>query len=128
VIVANVSKLPNIRYNQIMKKRRILLKRLGYFSKILYIIITEIIEASRKPKQQQHGHRYTQTNKNIPSKTQAPPAEINIKKLYHELALQYHPDGAVNEVDKKFRTQLFVKIKSAYDSRDIKTLQAYKLE
>ena len=110
-----------------MKKWHRILKKFGRFSKILYIIVSEIIDEGKKSKRQKQ-YRRTQTNIHTTPKTQTLPEKIDIKKLYHELALKYHPDGAVNEVDKKFRTQLFVKIKSAYDRGDIKTLQAYKLD
>ena len=110
-----------------MKKWHRVLRKFGYFSKILYIIVGEIIDESKKSKRPKQ-YRRTQANTYTPLKTQTPPEKIDIKKLYHELALKYHPDGAKNEVDKKFRTQLFVKIKSAYDNRDIKTLEAYQLD
>lgn len=80
--------------------------------------------------QQNFQNRKNQNSQIFENQLQKEPkvSEEEIKKLYHELALKYHPDSAQSERDKEFRNELFKKIKSAYDSRDIKTLRLYKLD
>lgn len=48
-----------------------------------------------------------------------------LQKMYHNLAKKYHPDFAQGEEDKKFRTELFRKIKDAYDRDDMDTMRMY---
>lgn len=61
-------------------------------------------------------------------KTESSFTEKEIHDLYRELAKKYHPDFAQNETDKKFRNDLLKKINLAYEKRDFKTLQNYKLD
>lgn len=50
-----------------------------------------------------------------------------LKNLYYDLAKKYHPDHAQSEQDKEFRNQLFIKLKDAYEKKDMKTLRMYKI-
>ena len=113
----------------------------GAAGTIMYIIYREIVEARDKKQRQKYYQNKTYQPKQPPkTEYRTPPhnppptpkptfvSEEEIKKLYHELAMKYHPDSARNDVDKKFRTQLFIKIKTAYDRRDVQTLRLYKLD
>jgi len=98
----------------------------GAISALGYLAWKEAREA-KKRKMNQESFQY-QNTQNSQTLKKEPVNEVEIKKLYHELALRYHPDSAQSERDKEFRAGLFKKIKDAYDSRDIKTLRLYKLD
>lgn len=51
-----------------------------------------------------------------------------LHKVYLDLAKKYHPDHAQGEQDKKFRTELFKKIHTAYVNGDMETLKMYQFE
>ena len=74
-------------------------------------------QAQRPPLQPEHKHREEK-----PSVDHG-----ELKRLFQELSKRYHPDFAQSERDKEFRTQLFVKIKKAYDEQDIETLRVFKI-
>ena len=51
-----------------------------------------------------------------------------LKKLYRELARRFHPDMAVDEPDRDYRTQLMMAINAAYAAGDLERLQEISLE
>jgi hypothetical protein len=50
-------------------------------------------------------------------------AEAILKRLFRALARRYHPDFAVDEADRVYRTQLMTMINEAYTARDTGILQ-----
>jgi hypothetical protein len=64
----------------------------------------------------------------------APPLELDpaegakLKQLYRQLARRFHPDMAVDEADRRYRTQLMIAINAAYAAGDLSKLQALTLE
>ncbi|MBZ0305038.1 MAG: hypothetical protein K8I82_03120 [Anaerolineae bacterium] len=52
------------------------------------------------------------------------PVSPDLKKMYHQLARRYHPDHAINEQDRKFRTKLMAQINAAYADKDLGSLKA----
>lgn len=77
------------------------------------------------------------SKKEIPPQKETPPtpekkaqdvgSPEELKRLYYVLSKKYHPDLAQSDIDKKFRTDLFIKIKSAYDRGDYSTMKLYDL-
>ena len=53
---------------------------------------------------------------------------IELKKLYRLLARRFHPDLALDEVDREYRTQLMMSINAAYAAHDLDALRQLALE
>ncbi len=51
-----------------------------------------------------------------------------LKKLYRELARRFHPDMAIDEADREYRTQIMMAINAAYAAGDLEKLQNLALE
>lgn len=51
-----------------------------------------------------------------------------LKKLYRDLARRFHPDMAVDEEDREYRTQMMMAINAAYAAGDLEKLQKIALE
>lgn len=51
-----------------------------------------------------------------------------LKKLYRDLARRFHPDMAVDEADREYRTQLMMAINAAYAAGDLAKLQEIAAE
>jgi hypothetical protein len=51
------------------------------------------------------------------------PVSPDLKKLYHQLARRYHPDHAIDEADRKYRTKLMAQINAAYADKDLASLK-----
>ncbi len=51
-----------------------------------------------------------------------------LKKLYRDLARRFHPDMAVDEADREYRTQLMMAINAAYAAGDINRLRELEKE
>lgn len=51
-----------------------------------------------------------------------------IKQQYRELARRFHPDMAMDEADRAYRTQMMMAINAAYTARDLEKLQTLALE
>ena len=49
--------------------------------------------------------------------------ETRLKRLFRALARRYHPDFAVDAIDRDYRTRLMAMINEAYAERDVNTLQ-----
>ncbi len=54
--------------------------------------------------------------------------KAEIKQIYRELARRFHPDMAVNETDRAYRTQMMMTINAAYTACDLEKLKALTLE
>jgi predicted RNase H-like nuclease (RuvC/YqgF family) len=52
----------------------------------------------------------------------------NLKQLYRQLARRFHPDLALDEADRTYRTNLMMAINAAYTAGDIDKLQQLGLE
>jgi DNA repair exonuclease SbcCD ATPase subunit len=52
----------------------------------------------------------------------------NLKQLYRQLARRFHPDLALDEADRAYRTNLMMAINAAYTAGDIDKLQQLALE
>ncbi len=51
-----------------------------------------------------------------------------LKQLYRQLAFRFHPDMAVDEADREYRTQLMMAINAAYAAGDLEKLEQIALE
>ena len=51
-----------------------------------------------------------------------------LKRLYRELARRFHPDMAIDEADREYRTQIMMAINAAYAAGDLEKLQNLALE
>lgn len=51
-----------------------------------------------------------------------------IKKIYRQLARRFHPDLALNEEDRAYRTDMMMRINAAYTAGDLEQLQAIATE
>ncbi|MEM7113207.1 MAG: hypothetical protein AAF614_12300 [Chloroflexota bacterium] len=54
--------------------------------------------------------------------------KANIKQLYRRLARRFHPDLAVDDEDRTYRTDMMMRINAAYAARDLARLEALALE
>lgn len=73
-------------------------------------------------------YRYRQTAPPPPPSPIDQDTKTEIKILYRELARRFHPDMAVDETDRAYRTQMMMAINAAYTARDLAKLQALALE
>ena len=58
----------------------------------------------------------------------APDEAVTLKKLYRELARRFHPDMAIDEADRDYRTQMMMAINAAYAAGDLAKLEAIQRE
>jgi chromosome segregation ATPase len=63
-----------------------------------------------------------------PSKPLSPASEAQIKRLYRQLARRFHPDLAMDEADRVYRTQKMIAINDAYAARSLTELEALAQE
>lgn len=68
--------------------------------------------------------RRPSTNTNPPPKQPPPATQAQIKKLYRQLARRFHPDLAVDESDRVYRTDKMAAINDAYKARSMVELMA----
>ena len=54
------------------------------------------------------------------------PTKEELQKVYYNLAKKYHPDHAQGDQDKQFRSNLFKKLKDAYERGDMATLKMFE--
>jgi histone H3/H4 len=60
-----------------------------------------------------------------PKKLSPPPAsQAQLKKMYRQLARQFHPDLAVDEADRRYRTDKMAAINDAYQAQSMVELMA----
>ncbi len=68
--------------------------------------------------------RHTQKPKVEPLEVTAPVTQARLKKLYRQLARQYHPDLARDEEERAYRTEKMTAINDAYNAGSLVELQA----
>jgi chromosome segregation ATPase len=59
-----------------------------------------------------------------PSQSLSPAGEAQIKQLYRQLARRFHPDLALDEADRAYRTEKMAAINDAYAARSLAELEA----
>lgn len=71
----------------------------------------------------QGDYRYMGSRVEAPPKPPSADRQETIKKLYRQLARRFHPDLALNEADREYRTDLMMRINAAYAAADLEGLQ-----
>jgi chromosome segregation ATPase len=59
-----------------------------------------------------------------PSQSLSPASEAQIKQLYRQLARRFHPDLALDEADRAYRTEKMTAINDAYAARSLAEVEA----
>lgn len=54
--------------------------------------------------------------------------KASLKQLYRQLARRFHPDMAIDEADREYRTQMMMAINAAYAAGDLEKLEQLLLE
>lgn len=84
-------------------------------------------EASFQPVEEQFKQAWTHTPETAESKprpTPPPATQAQLKKMYRQLARQFHPDLAVNKADRQYRTDKMAAINDAYQAQSMVELMA----
>lgn len=72
--------------------------------------------------QQKWGNHQPQDDPEPPPKPAPPSEPLDLKKLYRNLARQFHPDFGVDTADRERRTRLMALINEAYERGDAESL------
>ncbi len=72
-------------------------------------------------------YRYRETPQE-PRQTLGEEEKVSLKQLYRQLARRFHPDMAVDEADREYRTQMMWAINAAYAVGDLEKLEQLLLE
>ena len=83
--------------------------------------------AAFQPVEDQFRETWQQTPETaVPKPTSPPPAatQAQLKKLYRQLARQFHPDLAIDEADRQYRTDKMAAINDAYKAQSMVELMA----
>ncbi|MCP4415653.1 MAG: J domain-containing protein [Chloroflexi bacterium] len=72
-------------------------------------------------------YRYRDVAKE-PRQALAKEEKASLKKLYRQLARRFHPDMAVDDADRAYRTQMMMAINAAYAAGDLEKLEQLLLE
>ncbi|MCP4422439.1 MAG: J domain-containing protein, partial [Chloroflexi bacterium] len=72
-------------------------------------------------------YRYRDVAKK-PRQALAKEEKASLKKLYRQLARRFHPDMALDEADRDYRTQMMMAINAAYAAGDLEKLEQLLLE
>ena len=83
--------------------------------------------ASGKSASESGEYRYHTTPKE-PRQALAEEEKVSLKQLYRQLARRFHPDMAVDEADREYRTQMMWAINAAYTAGDLEKLEQLLLE
>jgi chromosome segregation ATPase len=87
----------------------------------------EDVAASAGP-QASGAYRYRATAPESPPKKLDEDSGAELKRLYRQLARRFHPDLALDESDRDYRTQLMIAINAAYAAGDLARLHQLALE
>jgi hypothetical protein len=77
--------------------------------------------------EEQFRRAWTQTNpqpKTPPSSKLSPENEVEIKKLFRQLAKKFHPDLVTDQKDKEWRARIMVRVNEAYSAGDLSALHS----
>ncbi len=83
--------------------------------------------ASGKTASETGDYRYREVAKE-PRQALAEEERASLKQLYRQLARRFHPDMAIDEADREYRTQLMMAINAAYAAGDLEKLEQMLLE
>ncbi|MBK7897474.1 MAG: hypothetical protein IPJ90_21825 [Anaerolineaceae bacterium] len=83
--------------------------------------------ASGKSASESGEYRY-HTAPKAPRQALAEEEKVSLKQLYRQLARRFHPDMAVDEADRDYRTQMMWAINAAYAAGDLEKLEQLLLE
>jgi hypothetical protein len=78
------------------------------------------------PVEEQFRQTWTHHPETAVSKPQPAPAatQVQLKKMYRQLARQFHPDLAIDEADRQYRTNKMATINDAYKAQSMVELMA----
>ncbi len=74
------------------------------------------------------NYRYRQAAESEPTPHLSPDQSAEIKRLYRQLARRFHPDFALDEEDRNYRTAMMMAINTAYAVGDLERLKELALE
>lgn len=83
--------------------------------------------ASGKTASETGDYRYREVS-NEPRQALAEEERASLKQLYRQLARRFHPDMAIDEADRDYRTQMMMAINAAYAAGDLDKLEQLLLE
>lgn len=83
--------------------------------------------ASGKSASETGDYRYREVS-NEPRQVLAEKEKASLKQLYRQLARRFHPDMAIDEADRDYRTQMMMAINAAYAAGDLEKLELLLLE
>lgn len=83
--------------------------------------------ASGKTASETDDYRYREVSKE-PRQSLAEDEKASLKQLYRQLARRFHPDMAIDEADREYRTQMMMAINAAYAAGDLEKLELLLLE
>ena len=84
-------------------------------------------EASFEPVEEQFRQTWQQSPETaVPKSPPSPPpaTQAQLKKIYRQLARQFHPDLAIDEADRQYRTDKMAAINDAYQAKSMVELMA----
>ncbi len=67
--------------------------------------------------------RYHEPQTRPPRQPHSPDQDEKLRELYRQLARRFHPDFALNEADREYRTGVMMAINAAYTAGDLNRLQ-----
>ena len=83
--------------------------------------------ASGKSASEEGDYRYHDVTPE-PRQKLAEEEKVSLKQMYRQLARRFHPDMAIDEADRTYRTQLMMAINAAYAAGDLDKLEQLLLE
>ncbi|WP_420627677.1 DnaJ domain-containing protein [Candidatus Leptofilum sp.] len=84
-------------------------------------------DAAFDPVEEQFRQTWQQSSETAVSKPPPPPpaaTQAQLKKMYRQLARQFHPDLALDEADRQYRTDKMAAINDAYQAQSMVELMA----
>lgn len=76
----------------------------------------------------QGAYRYMGSHIASPAERLSDDKQDEIKKLYRQLARRFHPDFALDDADRQYRTDMMMQINAAYAAADLARLQQLTTE